>query len=292
MAGRSIPNKPIGFRLAHELEGLLQGIRADGIINEQETQRLRRWLDENYPHRSIRPFSELAIHIDRILDDGVVTTDECDDLLFVTRKLTTVNPYFDALRSGLQVMMGLLTGVAADDALGDDEVAALSSWVEEWEHLQGLWPYDECCAVITDAIVNKQATSAHREYLLNLAGQLPIAGADAEIFALPPVVKGICAVDPTIEFPQRTFSFTGESLRGDRQVLEAAVEDRGGTTTPRVTKSLDYLVVCDGGSQFWAFSCYGRKIEEAYKLRRKGRPVVIAHEVDFWDAVAASGLGV
>jgi hypothetical protein len=291
-APRRIPQKPVGFRLANELEGLLQGIRADGVINEQETARLRRWLDENYPYRSIQPFSEIAIHLDRVLDDGVVTLDECDDLLFVIRKLTTVNPHFNALRSGLQVMMGLLTGVAADDALGDAEVAALNTWLEEWEHLRGLWPYDECCAIVTDAIINRQATDAHRDYLLSLAAQVPIAGADDEIFALPLVVKGICAIDPSIEFPRRTFSFTGESLRADRQLLETAVKDRGGLTSPRISKSVDYLVVCDGGSQFWAFSCYGRKVEEAYKLRRDGHHVVIAHETDFWDAVAGTGLGV
>jgi hypothetical protein len=33
---RTYPRGAIGFRLVHELDGLLQGIRAAGIINDQE----------------------------------------------------------------------------------------------------------------------------------------------------------------------------------------------------------------------------------------------------------------
>jgi hypothetical protein len=52
---------------------------------------------------------------------------------------------------------------------------------------------------------------------------------------------------------------------------------------------MNYLVVCDGGSPLWAFSSYGRKVEQAYTLRKKGHRVMIVHEADFWDAVIGSG---
>jgi hypothetical protein len=48
-------NRPIAFRLAHELEGLLSGIRADGTIEPDEV---------------VRPFGELAERVTRALDDG------------------------------------------------------------------------------------------------------------------------------------------------------------------------------------------------------------------------------
>lgn len=282
-----IPAGSIGFRLAHELEGLLRGIQADGVIDEAETARFRRWLDENDAYSSLHPFSELREHIARVLSDGVISVDECDDLLFVVSKLTTVNPYFDQLRAGLQVLTGLLAGVAADGQLTDAEARTLRDWHEDWSHLRGLWPYEECNAIVTAMLTRKQVGQL-RDQLFDLARQFPVAG-DAELAAdAPLVVRGVCAVDPEIAFTNKCFVFTGDSTRADRRTLEGLVSSRGGRPWPRVSDDLDYLVVCDGGSQFWAFSCYGRKVEQAYLMRRRGHRALIVHEVDFWDAVAGS----
>ncbi|HPN82790.1 MAG TPA: NAD-dependent DNA ligase, partial [Spirochaetota bacterium] len=60
---------------------------------------------------------------------------------------------------------------------------------------------------------------------------------------------------------------------------------RRGQVQDRVTEETDYLVVGSGGSPYWAFSCYGRKVERAMNLRRDGHPVSIVHESDFWDAL-------
>jgi hypothetical protein len=46
------------------------------------------------------------------------------------------------------------------------------------------------------------------------------------------------------------------------------------------------------GNEFWAFACYGRKVEQAYTQRRKGHHIVIVHERDFWDALVGHGLHV
>lgn len=147
MATARIPRGPQGFRLAHELDGLLTGIAADGVINAEETARLKAWLDANSAFADVRPFSELARHVEHALRDGVLTLEECADLLFVTGKYTTVNPYFDALRAGIQTLMGVLAGVAADRVVNQAELDALGDWLEQWAHLQGLWPYDECNSI-------------------------------------------------------------------------------------------------------------------------------------------------
>lgn len=273
----------IGFRLAHELEGILTGIRADGVIDAAESQRLQRWVDVNQPYSHLRPFSELNTHVTRALSDGIVTLDECDDLLFVTQKLTTVNPYFDALRSGVQVLLGLLAGIVADEQVRPVELKKLVDWSEEWAHLQGLWPFDEAVAIAT-TLINKEAHVAESfAHLRAMVDQFPIAGEYEGSWATP-VIQGVCAVDPTFSFSDKCYVFTGESSRGVRAELEANVLRRGGRTHGNVTQSVDYLVVCDDASPCWAFACYGRKVEQAYKLRRKGHPILIVHESDFWDA--------
>lgn len=47
-----------------------------------------------------------------------------------------------------------------------------------------------------------------------------------------------------------------------------------------------YLVYGDGTNPVWAYSCYGRKVEQALKMRKAGHGIKVVHEVDFWDATA------
>ena len=285
--------RPVGsgdgaFRLCHELEGLLEGIAADREINADETARLKRWLAEAEPYRSVQPFRDLAHHIDLALSDGVLTLDECEDLRFVAAKLTTVNPYFNQLRGGIQQLMGLLAGIAADRRVHPREVAQLRAWADDWEHLKGLWPFDECEAIVT-SILSRDDWTAEAAHLLALSRQFPVAG-ELDTFTgelPPPLIGGVCAVDPDIRFDGCTFVVTGESMKCCRDDFHTLIVSRQGRAAPNVTKRTDYLVVCAEGSPYWAFSCYGRKVERAYELRRAGHHVQIVHEVDFWDAAAA-----
>jgi hypothetical protein len=275
---------PIGFRLAHELEGLLHGIAADGHVSKEEQERLRRWLDVNTSFRHLQPFRELAAHVERALADGRLEPSEVEELLFVISKLTTVNPYFDTCRAGLQVLTGLLAGVSADRTINDREIASLNAWMADWAHICGVWPFTECEAVVTRVLAHGDAESGHSQ-LLALAAQLPVGDVSSAGEDLPLVVGALCAVAPDVQFDGRTFVFTGESQKAGRDTLASHVTQRGATVDENVTRRTDYLVVCHGGNPLWAFSCYGRKIEKAYGLRRKGHSLLIIEERDFWDAL-------
>lgn len=277
------PRGAIGVRLCNELEGLLMGIKADTWILPQETARIVDWLDANRTYADAHPFRELAAKLTIALGDGRLSSDEIEDLLFVASKYTTVNPYFDQIRAGLQVLMGLLSGYAADARLHEAEVQHLSQWVEDWGHLKGLWPYDECETIVTWMLANKRIPEEAAS-ILDLSRCVPVGGAPiTDVPAL--TLAGICAIQPEIVFPERQFVFTGDSLKCDRAEMERRVFERKGQAHPRITKEIDYLVVCNAGSPHWAFSCYGRKVEKAFELRREGHKVVIVHESDFWDAL-------
>lgn len=280
----AIPRGPIGFRLANELDGILQGISGDGLITEVEVDRLRRWLAANREFSDVQPFGHLAEHVDAALRDGRLDPDELEDLQFVVSKLTTVNPHFDAMRSGIQVLTGMLTGLSADAAISDAEVRALADWIESWSHLRGLWPYDECESLAT-AILSTRMAEPGSSMILRLAGSFPVAGVTEHGELLPPLISGICAVDPTIDLRDRCFVVTGDSARCERADFERQIVTRGGSVHKVVSEKTHYLVVCDGGSPHWAFACYGRKVERACELRRAGHPIVIVHESDFWDSL-------
>lgn len=276
------PRTPIGYRLLNELGGLLRGIAADGEIVPIETERVRSWLDAADSFRLIRPFSEIAPKLDAALTDGALSLDECEDILFVVDKLTTVNPHFGAIRSGLQELLGVLAGIGADGIVKPSEVERLRAWLNAWVHLRGLWPFDECESVVASILAGGSATEI--PYLLALGEQFPIG--DGPIGDAPPMlVGGVCAVNPTIVFEDRVFVFTGESSRAKRKEMEALAQARAATTTSNPTKKTHYLIVCDCGSPHWAFSCFGRKIERAYELRREGHPIIIVHEHDFWSVI-------
>ena len=186
----SIPRGPIGPPCSR-LEGILQGISSDGIIHRAEAERLVSWVSANAPFSDIRPFSELVDHIEHALSDGLLTQEECADLLFVVGKYTTVNPYVDTLRGGIQQLMGFLTGVVADRRVNQLEIAAMTDWLEYWAPLRGLWPYDECYAIVTSAMA-VALLPHHVEQLQALAAQLPVAG-QAPREDIPLRVGGICA---------------------------------------------------------------------------------------------------
>lgn len=285
-----IPDAAIGFRLANELEGLLIGITADHVITPDEAARVERWSVEAAPYAHVQPFNDISAHLRAALADGELTLEECETLLFVVRKYTRANPYFDQMRSGLQVLLGLLAGLSTDAEIGDAEIRTLMAWVAEWSHLAGLWPYDEIHAIANAVLADGTVTSEEVQHLRALEQQFPIAGRVGE--TLPVLVGGVCAVSPRIVFDSKTFVLTGESSRSPRAEIESRVRHSGGIAEPRVTQRTDYLIVGADGSPYWAFACYGRKIERAYELRKEGHPVVIAHENDFWKAVDATSASV
>lgn len=65
-----------------ELNGIIEGIVCDGVVNEAEVYRLKEWMDVHGENIRIHKSSiELCTVIDNILEDGIVTEEEQTDLL-------------------------------------------------------------------------------------------------------------------------------------------------------------------------------------------------------------------
>lgn len=86
---------------------------------------------------------------------------------------------------------------------------------------------------------------------------------------------------PEVDLSGR-FCFTGEFAFGSRKDCMSQAAALGGMASKTVTMSIDYLVVGLMGSQAWAHSAWGRKIETAVRYRdEKGKPIAIIGE-DHW----------
>lgn len=276
------------------LRGLVAGLKANGEVSSLEAEELAHWCAAHKNLEGRYPFKELIPMVERALEDGRIDEDEKEDILFACRNITGAGSCdcYDDVASSLQYLSGLVHGIMADRELSDAEIFSLKEWLEESDFLAGLYPYDEVYSLIVSILADGLITEDERKTLAAFFGNLidfnysrNLNEADYIALKKQYSVSGICALCPEILFPGRSFVLTGESARAERADLIKTITELGGTVKSSVSKKTDYLVVGNAGNPCWAFSCYGRKIEDAIQLRKQGAKVVIVNENDFWDAV-------
>jgi|688.fasta_scaffold116758_5 hypothetical protein len=282
-------SRPIAERATNSLAGLLKGISIDQQINFTEIQFLHQWITEHSPFANYFPFTELLPKVIAAVADGVMTTDERHDVLWLCDRLRDGN-YYDQVTANLQQLHGIVGGIASDRKINEAELRGLSNWLDEHDHLRTLWPYDEIESLVTGVLADKKISDEEHALLQEFFEQFTPLFDDRTI-ADPLIEKngtlvGLCAVCPDIFFESSTFCFTGSSHRYTRAALEAQVSELGGRVSNLVTKKLRYLVIGGAGNPCWSYACYGRKVEQAVQLRKAGHSLLIIHENDFHDAVA------
>ena len=273
----------------NSLLGIVEGISIDGRINRGELDFLGLWLSEHAGLRERHPFSELIPVVDRALADGVLDPEERADIQWLCEKLSR-SEYFDRITADLQRLHAILGGVVADTRISEQELRGLSDWMEEHSHLRSCWPFDEIGSLVVGTLQDGRIDDAEHRALSAFFSEF-VSLLDATTVVAPPILEagmitGLCAVDPEILFEGRVFCFTGTASRGRRKDLEATVRKLGGDCCSVPSSKTDYLVIGADGNPCWTYACYGRKVEKAVSLRRKGVQILLVHELDFHDAVA------
>lgn len=276
-------------KAVHSLHGILKGIAADGRIEPPESDALNTWLSQHNSCRRRHPFSELVPEIETALSDGVLDGEELQDLIWLCERMTEGSRYYDNVTNDMQRLHGIMGGIGADGIVNREELDALSAWMEEHEHLRSCWPYDELETLIMDTMKDGKIDKREHERLVLYFGQFVNMKGQRAI-AIPEdrqkeTVRGVCATCPEIEFNLRCFCFTGKSQRMSRPQLAEMITVRGGSFSKSLSKDVHYLIIGADGNECWTYACYGRKVERAVELRRKGAPLLLVHEFDFWDAV-------
>ncbi|MBX9793388.1 MAG: BRCT domain-containing protein [Burkholderiaceae bacterium] len=279
-------------KAVNSLLGLLEGIAIDREINPAERGFLRLWLADHEELRARHPFNELIPLVEAAVEDGVLTSEEHDDIVWFCERLQSAE-YYDRTTADLQQLHGVLGGIVADGVISEDELRGLSDWLEEHDHLKTCWPYDEVSSLITQVLRDKKIDEQEHRLLKDFFSEF-VAVLDDRTIVNPPVAEGLtivglCAVCPEIEFEGAHFCFTGTSSRHTKSELTALVTRLGGTVSGTLTQKVRYLVIGADGNPCWAYACYGRKVEKAVELRKAGVRVLLVHENDFHDAVADRG---
>lgn len=274
-----------GFNIANNrrkamlgLFRLCDGLIADNELTPTEVTFLDVWLKENSILRNDPDYQDLVEAVSDVLEDGLVTAEELDDL---TELLKDIVQYrggeLYSPEEELEYLLGYLRGLVADQVLTEFEIMALRAWVHRSNLPHNKWPTSELlhrieCVVDDGIITAEEAKDLHETVSGLLGGPELIGMADGTSATLP------LDVVECVEFEGRTFCVTGKLVHGTRRKAEMEIESRGGIPVKTVTGKLDYLVVGALASRDWAHSSFGRKIEAALEQKGKGREIMILSE--------------
>lgn len=274
------------------LRGLVAGISSDGGASPAEMTELAHWCELHSHLRDRHPFSELLPVVENACSDGIITDDEAKDILWLCSNFADSSSYYDATTSAIQFLAGLVHGIVADGELSDKEVTALSSWMSANSFLNGTYPFDEINGMLHTILADRKVSEDERGQLMALFSDIidftssfNLNQIDFDRLKEKYSISGVCAANPEISFENKVFCFTGESYRAKRAEIAKIINSLGGRFNADVSKKVDYLIVGSSGNPCWAYSCYGRKIEDAVGLRRAGAKIVIVNENDFWAKV-------
>lgn len=290
LAFRAFTSKAETDKAINTLRGILSGIRFDKEVTDSEIAELKGWchLHESLIDRN--PFKEFMKVIKESDHDVKNRMDLIEDLFWLCQKYEVDSYYYEATTADLQTLQGLCHGILADGEVKDEEIRELDKWLEDHEYLATYYPYDEIkslvISILSDGKINeleRRRLMAYFNEFVNLNDKELSQKIKTEISDIN--INGICTSDPEISFDGAHFCFTGVSERANRSEIEQQIMEFGGKFQNCLTQATNYLIVGNGGNPCWAFACYGRKVEAAVKLRKKGSQISIIHEFDFWDCL-------
>lgn len=184
------------------------------------------------------------------------------------------------LRKSCESLLGICTGIIADNDLNEREVRFLAQWLADNADISTVWPGDVVSKRIREVLADNIVTSDELEYLKQTIAEL-IGGTIHETGAIGGLSTQLPLnddrADPVV-FRDTAFCFTGNFLFGTRAACERAVMQRGAMAFDGVRKNLEYLVIGTLASADWANSSHGRKIEKAVDYQNKGSPILIISE--------------
>lgn len=279
-------------KAVNTLKGIVAGITTDYKISDDEVNELSHWCLSHAHLRNRHPFKELIPLIESSYEDGIVSSEEAENIVWLCNNFISDSNYYDLVTSSMQFLNGLIHGIMADGKISDSEVYALRNWIETNDYLSGTYPFDEIESLILTILLDGKISSEERDMLsaflsnfIDMAHSYNLCQADFDSLRKQYSIDGICAVCQEIDFVDNIFCFTGQSLRAKRSEIAEIITSLGGKFNPNITNKTRYLIVGNDGNPCWAFSCYGRKIEDAVNRRKAGQNLSIISEVDFWDIV-------
>lgn len=268
------------------LVGILDGVKCDNVINDSEKRALLEWVSTLSEYENKQPYKAVVSLLKEALSDNILTQDEVDNITWFCNQYINRSGYYTALTSGVQQLLGIIRGITMDDEINAEELSYLDNWLEENDYLKNTWPYDELYSLVTSIVQDGIVTEEEHNSLLSFCKAISGEDEDSSNQEFIETLKtGFYQIEPDIVIEEKTFCITGLSKKYKRREIAEKIELYGGYVVNNVSSKLNYLIVCDEKNACWAFTCYGRKIEQAMKHRKNGLGLVIVHEFDLYDTL-------
>lgn len=259
------------------LKGIIAGITTDKEVSEDEINELSFWCTSHADLSHCHPFNELIPLIASVYEDGLVTQSEAEDILWLCNNFSEESSYYDSTTSSLQFLNGMLHGIMADGVLSNEEIISLKEWIRDNDFLTGCYPFDEIesllLSILDDGIITEDERNTLKAFLSNFIDtqvSYNLTENSMEDLRKQYSVSGICSICQEINFEGSVFCFTGQSTCAKRSEIAKVIESLGGIFQNNINSKTKYLIVGNNGNPCWAFSCYGRKIEDAETRRKNG----------------------
>ncbi|MBU1221669.1 BRCT domain-containing protein [Myxococcota bacterium] len=263
------------------LQGILKGINADEKINEKEIIFLNTWLTT---HSKIQDgdIQDLIYIIDQILEDGIITNKELEEL---TEVISTILE-FGKKESGeielyLNDLIGLLQGILSDDILNLKEFTFLEIWLNKTFKYFNDFPLDIIRKEIEKIKSDGKITEEELLSFIDVLREICNYKINGNIFEQESVSELFGQKISNFDHQGKIFCITGKFATGTRPYITEIIETHGGSVVSTVTNTTDVLLLGSIASRDWKFSSFGRKIENALYKQKSGQNIIILSEKDW-----------
>ena len=185
----------------------------------------------------------------------------------------------------IDTLIGISKGLVADGVVNQAEAEFLATWLIQAKSATSHPIISNLLtrvgSMLEDNVLDEEESTELMSTLRSITGDESVMGELSKPGNLP-----LCTPPPAIEFPGRSFLFTGTFVYGTRRECQATIDELGGTNASGVTKSLNYLVIGSYVTDSWAHETFGRKIEKAMAYRDSGVPLRIVSEAHWTDSTS------
>ena len=261
---------PVIRKSISEFYGIIRGFSIDNQITSEEAEYIAQWQKEYSRYSNHKEIDDILETINKILDDGKVTTDEILELQ------ATVKNYLNVLTSSpitlaTQILDGIMKGIVIDGKVTEDECRNLRQWLYDNIYLAGHYPFDKVIKMIEEVLLDGVVTQQESDYITAIIKDLlnPVESLKAQVNSVDN--KHVC--------------LSGNFAYGQKSAVEKYIIERGGIINSSVKKSTDVLLIGDFECQAYSNGTYGTKVKKAIEYNEKGCNIKILKESDFFTQV-------
>jgi hypothetical protein len=268
------------------LKGLLTGIACDEKLKPAELIFLNAWLKDHELLQDDPDSADLIDALEDVLEDGVMTDEEHEDIFCLVEDVIAYKELDDSCcKDHLNVLLGILKGITADQNINESEVVFLTEWLASNPDIAEIWPVPLLSTKIVEILEDGIITQEECAELYLLVNQ--VTGNDFNETGDASDNPTQCFDNPqVIIHDNQGFCFTGKFKTGSRKEIETKAQNLGAVIIKKLpTFSTQYVVIGSLSSRDWAYSSHGRKIEHAKSMQAKGHEIYIISEEQWLGAI-------